>query len=1014
MAELEKSSSHALQKEPSKIKTEDFVLNAISDWKLTREEANSILERFKCEREKLEQNYNSCKIDISNDTANKLLKLANESWFTQIVEKLKEKLVTSEKLEETSFWYFWITFEEFRDIQDTFEKYSFDFDFKNFLEWYKNYIEKNLLWLEQNIIEKIKLAIKIKFLQVTKILEERVAFVDEQIKNWNINISDREKEIKNQRWIIDEKLQDNFSNINNSVLPSAWLLLKHLKWESIDKKSSMQIWSRKWYSNSVDLEIIQAKKMFETNVDENWDFKNSKLNPSFTQNRLIDLRRNYDSKFAEDNDIGIWKIPSILNEQDKEIKEKAEMAYIAWLLVMVWIDWLAFTWVWTWFSAIVWWTYSAIDAFTSEDFLLTMIKETWYIPDDFKAEKKWYDNALALLWIVPLAWEVLRLSKNTPKIAKFLSKLSPEKLALFNKMKAQISDKVDKKIAELSGRFWSSKEVEWDDLVTKMSKVEEKTWIQKEEVISNSKWYEEWKFDLPNDILIKNWEKSLTPEQLEVVKKVHLEISKWLYQNSTSDIMKMTRVMREAWINENQTRILMENWITGKFWFLRRTVEETTSFLDRINLSKSDNKVIRFASNPDMEPKYQKIINWQEFLFTDRMSNWWRNYVFWYVKVWDKYEQRIFYFSQSWWNWHSCPWIRVEDGWYSKWEFAGLSYEKWTIVNQEISDFFETLQVKNIWYDLIDFLKDIFWEVSTNSRKKYHSDSMEWKFLSENRVTTLNDGLFAHIDRNTSIQWINQIMRNIDVSSIDLNWLIKIWESTQSHMWLWEVNIQRYRTTMRWRPIEIQYASTSSEPNKMWIENIFYADTHMNSYWLPTDSINAWLLTTKPLEYISQVAREISISWAKQFQWYIDIRDFIQENPLIRYFKSMYKENPNVQKYNQSELIKWKKITTESYNLWEWKEISLRLWREWNVKITKFEWEYYYYSEWWKSFKLERWTSVIVWRETNPYLNVWYEDVSRNHLSISCDRNWILTIQDHSTYWTFLNNFSQILNFFFT
>ena len=63
------------------------------------------------------------------------------------------------------------------------------------------------------------------------------------------------------------------------------------------------------------------------------------------------------------------------------------------------------------------------------------------------------------------------------------------------------------------------------------------------------------------------WLNELTPEQLKVVEKVHTDISKWVYKNEKSDLLSMTRVLREAWITKEQVRILMENWITWEFKF---------------------------------------------------------------------------------------------------------------------------------------------------------------------------------------------------------------------------------------------------------------------------------------------------------------------------------------------------------------------------------------------------------------------------------------------------------------
>lgn len=91
--------------------------------------------------------------------------------------------------------------------------------------------------------------------------------------------------------------------------------------------------------------------------------------------------------------------------------------------------------------------------------------------------------------------------------------------------------------------------------------------LSREQVLANSTWLERWDLNLPNKILKNMWLNELTPDQLKVVEKVHTDISKWVYKNDKSDLLSMTRVLREAWITKEQVRILMENWITWEFKF---------------------------------------------------------------------------------------------------------------------------------------------------------------------------------------------------------------------------------------------------------------------------------------------------------------------------------------------------------------------------------------------------------------------------------------------------------------
>lgn len=538
--------------------TEELVLKAISDWKLTKEEANEILTRFREEKAKVDEKYNWLKLWITQETAQKLFKMSNEFWFSDLSNVIKENVQVNEDLKETSLSYFWISWVEFRQVQDFFEEYWLEFDFKWFLDGYKEYIDKNFAWLDKDIIEKVKLSIRIKFFELKKVLEEKIKFVDMQIQEWDYKKEDRLKEIRNERWNINSGIQEAFWLINNTILPSWALLWKIERWEKVDKRSSMQIWTRAWYYNSLDGEIEQARKMFGTEVNEKWDFENSLLRPSFTPNRLIDFKREYDKNVWEDNNIWFWEIPSILTEEDKKIESKAKMAFYAAIWMQLLIElWPAVYWnlvpgvwgiIWTIGWAIVWGTVDLYDTFSDTEALLDMVQWMWLADKNYRMDKTLLDNILAWIWLVPwMTWAI-----KWAKLAKFISTLKPWELDLFNKTFSEIWN-------NLMDSFKVADRVE---------KAEAKTWISRHIVFENSKWVERWDFDLPNKILREKWLSELTPEQLEVVKKVHKETSKWIYQNEYSDLKKMTKELKDAWIDKDQIRALMENWITweAKSW----------------------------------------------------------------------------------------------------------------------------------------------------------------------------------------------------------------------------------------------------------------------------------------------------------------------------------------------------------------------------------------------------------------------------------------------------------------
>ena len=127
------------------------------------------------------------------------------------------------------------------------------------------------------------------------------------------------------------------------------------------------------------------------------------------------------------------------------------------------------------------------------------------------------------------------------------------------------------------------------------------------------------------------------------------------------------------------------------------------------------------------------------------------------------------------------------------------------------------------------------------------------------------------------------------------------------HEYLGKVNVEVYRMKYNWRDVDIYFSRAEKDsPNKVWIENIVYADAKINSFWLYDEQINAWPLVAKPIDYKSQTPK--SWKWEPKFNYpltgrrsartpeerfsyaeYLDIRDLYQENPIIKKYKELAK-----------------------------------------------------------------------------------------------------------------------------
>jgi hypothetical protein len=113
---------------------------------------------------------------------------------------------------------------------------------------------------------------------------------------------------------------------------------------------------------------------------------------------------------------------------------------------------------------------------------------------------------------------------------------------------------------------------------------------------------------------------------------------------------------------------------------------------------------------------------------------------------------------------------------------------------------------------------------------------------------------------------------------------------TMSHEHFWPVNTTIWKTTYNGQSIEVIFAHASNNPSLVWIENIRLSDCPIDSHGIPEVIFNGGLLTAKPAEYLKQVPSWIEDQWqhfSVAWREYVDIRPFLQDNPLIVQFKNL-------------------------------------------------------------------------------------------------------------------------------
>ena len=114
------------------------------------------------------------------------------------------------------------------------------------------------------------------------------------------------------------------------------------------------------------------------------------------------------------------------------------------------------------------------------------------------------------------------------------------------------------------------------------------------------------------------------------------------------------------------------------------------------------------------------------------------------------------------------------------------------------------------------------------------------------------------------------------------------------HTFLWEVDTTIWATSFNGKQVEVIFAQAKDNPSLVWIEDILIIGSKIDSFWIPNDIVNGWLLTTKPVDHKSQLPEFLRGDERLKYYTsstgldYVDIRVFLQENPLIRTFKKMH------------------------------------------------------------------------------------------------------------------------------
>ena len=329
-----------------------------------------------------------------------------------------------------------------------------------FLNSFKNHIESKLLWLNElekweEYLNKIKESIWKKFIN----LESEFKTLESKVSDW--------KSIYDYKWDLDDIIQDSFNSINTELLPSVEMLIK--QWWKTDKIK----WAWAWVQND---KLEETIKMLESDVLENWDF-----DKTWESWELIDANTNTWNTFDTDSIIEwstdsaiLWhewinslEETSLLSEADKKIEAEATAAIIWYVLAML----VPVAWDIASLPA------DAQDLLWTQDGLISVLKQSWHIPENYNRVNHLADRILWWVWIIASiavlvwAWIVVNKAIKSWKLAKYTNRL--KKLGI---PKAKAEKMIEK--------AYESNKIE---IIKKTDKKEDIKWknIKKNELLEN-------------------------------------------------------------------------------------------------------------------------------------------------------------------------------------------------------------------------------------------------------------------------------------------------------------------------------------------------------------------------------------------------------------------------------------------------------------------------------------------------------------------------------------------------
>lgn len=317
-----------------------------------------------------------------------------------------------------------------------------------------------------------------------------------------------------------------------------------------------------------------------------------------------------------------------------------------------------------------------------------------------------------------------------------------------------------------------------------------------------------------------------------------------------------------------------------------------------------------FEDYPNLEPKLKATIDWKNFYFPPVFDE---KIIFFVENNWIL-EPRVARWSNGWNKYHIFPGYDLSKTIrYSKWDTNWwLDYEAWVVADKRLVEIFNALPkstetIQNFWgylrsigytaenYETDEGLDEFEkinlsnspWEYSPSlSTIRYWEKNNRLGDMSKYSAKVFMKKLFDHFAFNADIFWEDIHWNNFTLTNPQIQ-----------NLWTHQ-NIERYSMTIgkaHWENIVAILAhKTDDSPELYWIEEITLDNSPITSYWIPKHRISSGLLTVKPYEYGAQIPEFIKKDMRRNnpsadiyLDESYDIREYIQDNPIIREFKKI-------------------------------------------------------------------------------------------------------------------------------